>query len=97
MQLRCNEHVDEEDADAALTLLLPLCRSLATNWKVGNRREAGVALAHITGSGSEASQVVTALSRLLKKVVRFMLCWHYVLIQPFAPNTIISSIAIINK
>jgi len=67
-KLRCNEHVDEEDADAALTLLLPLCRSLATNWKVGNRREAGVALAHITGSGSEASQVVTALSRLLKKV-----------------------------
>ena len=68
VQLRCNEHVDEEDVDAALTLLLPLCRSLATNWKVGNRKEAGVALAHITGSGSEASQVVTTLSRLLKKV-----------------------------
>ena len=72
-KLRCNKDGPTEDTDAVLTLLLPICRSLASNWKVGNRREAGVALAHITGSGSEASQVVTALSRLLKKVVRFLI------------------------
>ena len=50
------------------SLLLPLGRSLVTNWKLGNRREAGIALAHVTGSMLEATTFVNSLSRLLKKV-----------------------------
>jgi hypothetical protein len=39
------------------------------NWKLGNRLEAGMLLSHITGSGVAATEVVTALSRILKQVV----------------------------
>lgn len=49
-------------------LLLPIARGLCRNWKLGNRREAGTILAHITGSGSEASSIVSSMSRVLKKV-----------------------------
>jgi len=66
--LRNNEHLENEDVTSARALLLPMGRSIASNWKLGNRREAGHVLAHITGSGSTASEVVDALSRLLKKV-----------------------------
>jgi len=54
--------------EKANDLLLPFGRSVAFNWKLGNRREAGVLLSHITGSGAESTEVVTAVSRLLKKV-----------------------------
>jgi hypothetical protein len=49
-------------------LLLPFARSLTANWNEGNRQEAGLALAHITGSGLEATQVVYAMARVLKKI-----------------------------
>jgi cohesin complex subunit SA-1/2 len=49
-------------------LLLPLARGLTANWNDGSRREAGIVLAHITGSGSEAAQVVQVMARQLKKV-----------------------------
>mmetsp|Transcript_24504 Transcript_24504/g.36303 ORF Transcript_24504/g.36303 Transcript_24504/m.36303 type:complete len:1119 (+) Transcript_24504:1970-5326(+) len=65
--LRSNEELDEENKDPVNSLLLPLARSLATNWSNGNRREAGVALAHVTGSGQEAQSLVSAMSRVLKK------------------------------
>lgn len=57
-----------EDNPLVESLLLPLARGLAANWKLGNRREAGAGLAHITGSGQEASRLVAAMSKVLKKV-----------------------------
>lgn len=36
---------------------------------------AGYALAHATGSGMEASEIITALSRVLKKVVGVLYSW----------------------
>lgn len=65
-----NEGGEEKEENSALSkdLLLPLGRSVAANWKCGNRREAGVALAHVTGSGAEAGKIVLSLSRVLKKV-----------------------------
>lgn len=63
-QLRTAGH----DAGLARDVLLPAARALAPNWLSGNRREAGAVLAHVTGSGLEASEIVTALSRILKKV-----------------------------
>jgi hypothetical protein len=59
---------DEESLKRARTLLLPICRSVAVNWKLGNRREAGIILSHIVGSGSNVSEIVTHLSRELKKI-----------------------------
>ena len=57
-----------EDVDLVRRMFLPFARSLATNWKCGNRREAGYALAHITGSGPEASKIVGAMARVVKKI-----------------------------
>jgi len=57
-----------EDVDRVRQMLLPFARSLGTNWKCGNRREAGYALAHITGSGPEASKIVAAMARVAKKI-----------------------------
>lgn len=54
--------------DMAHELLLPLARSVAANWREGNRREAGHLLAHATGTGPETAKLVTATSRILKKV-----------------------------
>lgn len=65
-----NEGLEKENKQVIRQLLLPLARSLATNWTFGNRREAGVALAHITGSGQDAASLVSTLSKLLKKVSR---------------------------
>lgn len=59
---------DQDNVMLARDLLLPLVRSIAPNWKLGNRREAGMALAHVTGSGPETGKLVTAMSRVLKKV-----------------------------
>lgn len=59
---------DQDNVMLARDLLLPLVRSIAPNWKLGNRREAGIALAHVTGSGPEIGKVVTAMSRVLKRV-----------------------------
>lgn len=57
-----------EDVDLVRKMFLPFARSLATNWRSGNRREAGYALAHITGSGPEASKIVCAMVRVVKKI-----------------------------
>ena len=57
-----------ESGEKARHLLLPLVRGFASNWKLGNRREASHAFRHITGSGSTASDMVDAVSRLLKKI-----------------------------
>ena len=60
----------KEGADPwiARKFLMPIPRGLCANWATGNRREAGMALAHITNSGSEASAIVAAMSKTLKKV-----------------------------
>ena len=57
-----------EGDETAKYLLMPLVRSFASNWKLGNRREASHALRHITGSGTTASEIVDTVSRLLKKI-----------------------------
>ena len=54
------------------------------NWKLGNRREAGMLLSHISGSGVEATEVVAALSRLLKQVVSIV-C-NFFAMSPFPLN-----------
>ena len=59
---------EKEQSQLAQNLLMPLCRSLTANWKEGHRRECGEALLHITGSGQEASSMMSALSKVLKKV-----------------------------
>jgi hypothetical protein len=55
--------------------ILALARSLTANWNDGNRKEAGVVLAHIVGSGPEAAQTVHAIARMLKKVRRSRILW----------------------
>jgi len=65
--LRANDQAKEEDMMGNDTLLLPIARTLAYNWKEGNRREAGVALAHLTGSGDKAHSLMSTLSKVLKK------------------------------
>ena len=62
-----DDEAEEEDMMGIDTLLLPISRTLAYNWKEGNRREAGVALAHMTGSGNKAHALMSALSKVLKK------------------------------
>ncbi len=47
---------------------MPLERGLTANWKLGNRREAGAGLGHITGSGHESSRLVSGMSKILKKI-----------------------------
>lgn len=74
--LKLRENENQEDTEMVETSLLPICRGLATNWRHGNRREAGVALAHITGSGKSASDLVGAMSRLLKKVLATITIHH---------------------
>lgn len=65
-----NRHTDDdkEGLERARALLLPICRSVAVNWKLGNRREAGILLSHIVGSGSDVSEIVSQLSKELKKI-----------------------------
>jgi cohesin complex subunit SA-1/2 len=50
------------------SLLYPMGRAIATNWTNGNRREAGVFLRHISGSGPTAADIVSATSRQMKKI-----------------------------
>lgn len=63
-----------EDKDANIEsslvrdLILPVARALAANWTQGNRKEAGVILSHLVGSGKLVGQTVHHLARLLKKV-----------------------------
>lgn len=65
----CSKESDiKEDEECVRFLLLPLVRSLATNWKLGNRREASYALSHITGSGPIATEIIESFSKLLKKI-----------------------------
>jgi cohesin complex subunit SA-1/2 len=47
---------------------MPLARGLTANWNDGNRKEAGIVLGHITGSGQEVAHTVQAMARMLKKV-----------------------------
>ena len=54
--------------EQTLDLLLPFASTVATNWSMCNRREAGYALAHIVGSGPESSQIIGTLTRIVKKV-----------------------------
>lgn len=70
-----NENAEKEDQRAARELLLPLARGLSANWKSGNRREAGVALSHITNSGHESAALVSGMSRVLKKVSESDCVW----------------------
>lgn len=67
-KLRANENSEKEITLTVESLLLPLARGLTANWKLGNRREAGAGLGHITGSGLESSRLVSSMSKVLKKV-----------------------------
>jgi cohesin complex subunit SA-1/2 len=67
-KLRANESSEKESTPAVESLLLPLARGLTANWKLGNRREAGAGLGHITGSGQESSRLVSSMSKVLKKI-----------------------------
>ena len=67
VQLRDCETSGEENSGAE-ELLLPIARGLTSNWETCNRREAGAALAHIVGSGSNAHNYVLGMSRVFKKV-----------------------------
>ena len=49
-------------------LLMPLIRALTANWNDCSRREAGIALAHIAGSGQIAAHTIHSMTRLIKKV-----------------------------
>ena len=57
-----------EEAAMVRSILLPVARALTANWTQGNRKEAGVVLTHLTGSGKLAASTVHAMARLLKKV-----------------------------
>lgn len=60
---------DGNDAAALINdLIMPLARGLTANWTDGNRKEAGIVLAHVTGSGQQAGHAVQAMARMLKKV-----------------------------
>ena len=74
--LASKEHLLRENDGAATnaerklsqSLLFPMGRALAGNWEYGNRREAGVYLRHIGGSGQTASEIVASTSRVMKKI-----------------------------
>ena len=53
-------------ADFVPKSLLPVARCLVANWEFVNRREAGIVLANITGSGQDASKLVAAMAKLAK-------------------------------
>lgn len=77
--LESKEYLLRENNDAASlaernlsqSLLYPMGRAIATNWTNGNRREAGVYLRHICGSGPTAADIVSATSRQMKKINPF--------------------------
>jgi len=53
-------------------LLLSSARAVSTNWKLGNRREAGLLLSHITSSDGETLEILEALVHYLKVIVSFL-------------------------
>lgn len=57
-----------ENPKVCQDLLLPLARAVAVNWNEGNRLAAATELSHITGSGPEATALVSTLSKVLKKI-----------------------------
>jgi hypothetical protein len=67
-ELRKQENSEIEDKVRVYDLLLPFCRTFLANWSQSNRREAGYAMAHIVGSGKTSQQILTSLSRLVKKM-----------------------------
>ncbi len=58
----------KQDVALVKDLILPVARALTANWTHGNRKEAGVVLSHLTGSGKMVGQTVHLMARLLKKV-----------------------------
>lgn len=72
------DEFDDKNAKNELSLvrdlIVPVARALAANWTQGNRKEAGVILSHLIGSGKLVGQTVHHLARLLKKIhpVRFL-------------------------
>jgi hypothetical protein len=73
-----NHDGGQDDVIMAHESLLPLARSMAANWREGNRREAAYLLAHVTGTGPETSKMVTATSRILKKVSLVLIQFFFV-------------------
>lgn len=67
-QLREVEDQEVEDVDRVCDLLLPFCRAFVANWSKSNRREAGYAMAHIVGSGQASQHMLTAMSRIVKRM-----------------------------
>ena len=77
LQLRSSEISEDEKTSLTHSLLLPLGQSLVVNRTEGNRREAGVALSHISGSGEESSRLISELCQLLKQVVGILCDFKY--------------------
>ena len=53
-------------------LLLSSARAVSTNWKLGNRREAGLLLSHVTSSDGETLEILEALVHFLKVIVSLL-------------------------
>lgn len=62
------EKSTEEEITVVKELILPIARALTANWTYGNRKEAGIVLSHLTGSGKLTGQTVLSLARSMKKV-----------------------------
>jgi hypothetical protein len=67
--IKSQHSISEDTTDPWFTnnLLLPTARGLAMNWNTGNRREAGVLLANVIGSGSDSADLVATTSAKLKQ------------------------------
>jgi cohesin complex subunit SA-1/2 len=66
---------EDHEKESVQTLLLPIARSISTNWKgFGNRREAGVTLMFLTKAGKESSMLISTMNKQLKRAepVRFL-------------------------
>lgn len=68
LDLRDLDEQDVEDKERVDDLLLPFCRTCVANWSSSNRREAASVMEHVAGSGQFSRQMVTSMTRLLKKL-----------------------------
>lgn len=68
------EKGNDDNHESLHPILLSIGRAVVANWKLGNRREAGVLLSHISNSNTETSDMIKTLSRLLRSIqpVRFL-------------------------
>lgn len=63
---KCVKRADKEGDDFISKKLMPVIKCLIANWDVVNRREAGIVLSNITGSGVNAGKAVAAMAKVAK-------------------------------